>query len=299
MLCFVFIVFLLFCVLLVFFMFVRVDDLFYCFGLGKVDIIGEVVEVGMMGYFFFEQKIVGIYMCQWVCVFVIEEVVSGCCLVYVNIDLGMIFQVVYLNVLVWFKVKYFGVYDENNVMFVVIYIYFGLGGFFYYVMYNLLVFGFQEKIFNVIVDGIVCFIEWVQVRLQFGCLFYGSGELCNVSCNCLLLLYLKNLDIVGYEDGIDLQMSVFSFVDVNGELVGVISWFLVYSISMINVNYLIFLDNKGYVFYYWEYDVSCKSGFVVVFVQINVGNLLFNLNLKFGFGFFDNEFDNICEIGLC
>ncbi|MBN0084953.1 neutral/alkaline non-lysosomal ceramidase N-terminal domain-containing protein, partial [Pseudomonas aeruginosa] len=94
------------------------------------------------------------------------------------------------------------------------------------------VLGFQEKTFNAIVDGIVRSIERAQARLQPGRLFYGSGELRNASRNRSLLSHLKNPDIAGYEDGIDPQMSVLSFVDANGELAGAISWFQVHSTSM-------------------------------------------------------------------
>lgn len=59
-----------------------------------------------------------------------------------------------------------------------------------------------------------------------------------------------NPDIAGYEDGIDPQMGVLSFVDANGELAGAISWFPVHSTSMTNANHLISPDNKGYASYH-------------------------------------------------
>ncbi len=104
------------CVLLALSMPARADDLPYRFGLGKADITGEAAEVGMMGYSSLEQKTAGIHMRQWARAFVIEEAASGRRLVYVNTDLGMIFQAVHLNVLARLKAKYPGVYDENNVM---------------------------------------------------------------------------------------------------------------------------------------------------------------------------------------
>lgn len=237
-------------------------------------------------------------MRQWARAFVIEEAASGRRLVYVNTDLGMIFQAVHLKVLARLKAKYPGVYDENNVMLAATHTHSGPGGFSHYAMYNLSVLGFQEKTFNAIVDGIVRSIERAQARLQPGRLFYGSGELRNASRNRSLLSHLKNPDIAGYEDGIDPQMSVLSFVDANGELAGAISWFPVHSTSMTNANHLISPDNKGYASYHWEHDVSRKSGFVAAFAQTNAGNLSPNLNLKPGSGPFDNEFDNTREIGL-
>ncbi|EOG5637964.1 ceramidase CerN, partial [Pseudomonas aeruginosa] len=286
------------CVLLALSMPARADDLPYRFGLGKADITGEAAEVGMMGYSSLEQKTAGIHMRQWARAFVIEEAASGRRLVYVNTDLGMIFQAVHLKVLARLKAKYPGVYDENNVMLAATHTHSGPGGFSHYAMYNLSVLGFQEKTFNAIVDGIVRSIERAQARLQPGRLFYGSGELRNASRNRSLLSHLKNPDIAGYEDGIDPQMSVLSFVDANGELAGAISWFPVHSTSMTNANHLISPDNKGYASYHWEHDVSRKSGFVAAFAQTNAGNLSPNLNLKPGSGPFDNEFDNTREIGL-
>lgn len=286
------------CVLLALSMPARADDLPYRFGLGKADITGEAAEVGMMGYSSLEQKTAGIHMRQWARAFVIEEAASGRRLVYVNTDLGMIFQAVHLKVLARLKAKYPGVYDENNVMLAATHTHSGPGGFSHYAMYNLSVLGFQEKTFNAIVDGIVRSIERAQARLQPGRLFYGSGELRNANRNRSLLSHLKNPDIVGYEDGIDPQMSVLSFVDANGELAGAISWFPVHSTSMTNANHLISPDNKGYASYHWEHDVSRKSGFVAAFAQTNAGNLSPNLNLKPGSGPFDNEFDNTREIGL-
>ncbi|WP_132913358.1 neutral/alkaline ceramidase [Pseudomonas aeruginosa] len=286
------------CVLLALSMPARADDLPYRFGLGKADITGEAAEVGMMGYSSLEQKTAGIHMRQWARAFVIEEAASGRRLVYVNTDLGMTFQAVHLKVLARLKAKYPGVYDENNVMLAATHTHSGPGGFSHYAMYNLSVLGFQEKTFNAIVDGIVRSIERAQARLQPGRLFYGSGELRNASRNRSLLSHLKNPDIAGYEDGIDPQMSVLSFVDANGELAGAISWFPVHSTSMTNANHLISPDNKGYASYHWEHDVSRKSGFVAAFAQTNAGNLSPNLNLKPGSGPFDNEFDNTREIGL-
>lgn len=286
------------CVLLALSMPATADDLPYRFGLGKADITGEAAEVGMMGYSSLEQKTAGIHMRQWARAFVIEEAASGRRLVYVNTDLGMIFQAVHLKVLARLKAKYPGVYDENNVMLAATHTHSGPGGFSHYAMYNLSVLGFQEKTFNAIVDGIVRSIERAQARLQPGRLFYGSGELRNASRNRSLLSHLKNPDIAGYEDGIDSQMSVLSFVDANGELAGAISWFPVHSTSMTNANHLISPDNKGYASYHWEHDVSRKSGFVAAFAQTNAGNLSPNLNLKPGSGPFDNEFDNTREIGL-
>ncbi|PAP70471.1 neutral/alkaline ceramidase [Pseudomonas aeruginosa] len=270
------------CVLLALSMPARADDLPYRFGLGKADITGEAAEVGMMGYSSLEQKTAGIHMRQWARAFVIEEAASGRRLVYVNTDLGMIFQAVHLKVLARLKAKYPGVYDENNVMLAATHTHSGPGGFSHYAMYNLSVLGFQEKTFNAIVDGIVRSIERAQARLQPGRLFYGSGELRNASRNRSLLSHLKNPDIAGYEDGIDPQMSVLSFVDANGELAGAISWFPVHSTSMTNANHLISPDNKGYASYHWEHDVSRKSGFVAAFAQTNAGNLSPNLNLKPG-----------------
>ncbi len=206
------------CVLLALSMPARADDLPYRFGLGKADITGEAAEVGMMGYSSLEQKTAGIHMRQWARAFVIEEAASGRRLVYVNTDLGMIFQAVHLKVLARLKAKYPGVYDENNVMLAATHTHSGPGGFSHYAMYNLSVLGFQEKTFNAIVDGIVRSIERAQARLQPGRLFYGSGELRNASRNRSLLSHLKNPDIAGYEDGVDSQMSVLSFVDANGEL---------------------------------------------------------------------------------
>lgn len=143
------------CVLLALSMPARADDLPYRFGLGKADITGEAAEVGMMGYSSLEQKTAGIHMRQWARAFVIEEAASGRRLVYVNTDLGMIFQAVHLNVLARLKAKYPGVYDENNVMLAATHTHSGPGGFSHYAMYNLSVLGFQEKTFNAIVDGIV------------------------------------------------------------------------------------------------------------------------------------------------
>ncbi|RCI75985.1 TonB-dependent receptor [Pseudomonas aeruginosa] len=237
----------------------RADDLPYRFGLGKADITGEAAEVGMMGYSSLEQKTAGIHMRQWARAFVIEEAASGRRLVYVNTDLGMIFQAVHLKVLARLKAKYPGVYDENNVMLAATHTHSGPGGFSHYAMYNLSVLGFQEKTFNAIVDGIVRSIERAQARLQPGRLFYGSGELRNASRNRSLLSHLKNPDIAGYEDGIDPQMSVLSFVDANGELAGAISWFPVHSTSMTNANHLISPDNKGYASYHWEHGYAGLS----------------------------------------
>lgn len=66
----------------------------YRFGLGKADITNEAAEVGMMGYSSTDQKTGGIHTRQWSRAFIIEDAATGKRLVYVNTDLGMIFQAV-------------------------------------------------------------------------------------------------------------------------------------------------------------------------------------------------------------
>lgn len=273
-------------------------DLPYRFGLGKADITGEAAEVGMMGYSAPEQQTAGIHTRQWSRAFIIEDPATGKRLVYVNTDLGMIFQAVQQRVLRTLQSKYPGVYNEQNVMLAATHTHSGPGGHSHYTVYDLSVLGFQEKTFNAIVDGIVRSISQAHEQMQPGRLFYAKGELTNASKNRSLHSHQLNQHIEGYENGIDPEMTVLKFVDRQGETAGVISWFPVHATSMTNQNHLISSDNKGYASYHWEHDVSKKPGFIAAFAQTNAGNLSPNLNLRPGSGPFENEFANTREIGL-
>ncbi|MCU7646554.1 neutral/alkaline ceramidase [Pseudomonas piscis] len=270
----------------------------YRFGLGKADITGEAAEVGMMGYSSTDQKTGGIHTRQWSRAFIIEDAATGKRLVYVNTDLGMIFQAVQQSVLRKLEKKYPGVYNENNVMLAATHTHSGPGGFSHYTIYDLSVLGFQEKTFNVIVDGIVRSIDQAHQQMQPGRLFYAKGDLTNASKNRSLLSHQRNPDVAGYINGIDPEMTVLKFVDQQGEMAGIISWFPVHGTSMTNNNHLISSDNKGYASYHWEHDISKKPGFIAAFAQTNAGNLSPNLNLRPGSGPTENEFANTKEIGL-
>lgn len=73
-------------------------------------------------------------------------------------------------------------------------------------------------------------------------------------CNLLVdkVFFLKCVDLY----------IMFVCIDWGEVIVGVIYFFVIYGMSMMNCNYFIFGDNKGFVVYYWECIVGGVDYFV-------------------------------------
>ncbi|MGW0698482.1 neutral/alkaline ceramidase [Streptomyces sp. NPDC002867] len=276
----------------------------YLVGRGIADVTGEAAEVGMMGYSSFEQKATGIHQRQRSRAFVVADPASGSRIVYVNADLGMIFQSVHQGVLARLKQRYGSLYTERNVLLSATHTHAGSGGHSHHVAYNLASLGFQKDTYQAIVDGIVESVAEAHEDLRPGSITLGRGELTNASVNRSKVAFDRNpaADRAAFPGAIDPAMTVLRFRQGGGDI-GAISWFATHNTSLTNRNTLLSPDNKGYASYEWEHDekgvryLEEAKGFVAAFPNTNAGDMSPNLHLKPGSGPTEDEFENTRIIG--
>ena len=274
----------------------------YLVGRGMADITGEAAEVGMMGYASTTQVTAGIHMRQRARAFIVADQASGKRTVFVNNDLGMLFQGVQQAVIKALKAKYGNQYGADNVILAATHTHGGPGGFSHYALYNLTTLGYNKRTYDAIVSGIVLAIDKAHRDLKPGSVQLGKGELTDANNNRSLAAYERNPQSERERWGrpIDPEMTVLRFKQ-GGVDVGVISWFATHAVSMSPTNRLISPDNKGYAAWRWEHELkgvryNADSDFVAAFAQSNAGDMTPNLNLD-GTGPTQNEFDNTRIIG--
>jgi neutral ceramidase len=274
----------------------------YLVGRGMSDITGEAAEVGMMGYAAISQVSSGIHMRQRARAFIVVDQATGKRIVFVNNDLGMVFQGVQQAVIRQLQAKYGNLYASENVILAATHTHSGPGGFSHYALYNFTTYGYNKRTFDAIVSGIVAAIDKAHRDLKPGSIAMGKGELTDASNNRSLPAYQRNPQAERDRWGrpIDPEMTVLRFRQGSND-VGVISWFATHGVSMTPNNRLISPDNKGYAAYRWEHDMkgvryNADGDFVAAFAQSNAGDMTPNLNLD-GTGPTNNEFDNTRIIG--
>lgn len=274
----------------------------YLIGRGMSDITGEAAEVRMMGYAHPDQIDSGIHMRQRARAFIIVDQISGRRVVFVNNDLGMVFQGVQQEVLRRLTAKYGALYQSDNVILSATHTHSGPGGFSHYALYNITTLGFNQKTWEAIVSGIVRSISLAHDDLKPGSMQIGTGQLSDANVNRALPAYLNNPadERARWSGTTDTSMTVLRFKQGNND-VGMISWFATHGVSMTPSNTLISPDNKGYAAYRWEHDLrgvryASPQDFVAAFAQTNAGDMSPNLNGD-GTGPTMNEFDNTRIIG--
>lgn len=271
-------------------------------GRGMSDITGEAAEVGMMGYASISQVSGGIHMRQRARAFIVLDQAGGKRMVFVNNDIGMVFQGVQQAVIKQLQAKYGNLYGADNVILTATHTHAGSGGHSHYALYNMTTYGYNKRTFDAIVAGIVLAIDKAHRDLKPGSIAIGKGELLDASNNRSLPAYQRNPQSERDRWGrhIDPEMTVLRFRQGSTD-VGAISWFATHGVSMSPTNRLLSPDNKGYASWRWEHELkgvryNADSDFVAAFAQSNAGDVTPNLNLD-GTGPTANEFDNTRIIG--
>ncbi len=271
-------------------------------GRGMADITGEAAEVGMMGYASPSQVSAGIHMRQRARAFIVQDQAGGKRMVFVNNDLGMVFQGVQQAVIRQLQAKYGALYGADNVILAATHTHSGAGGFSHYALYNMTTYGYNKRTFDAVVSGIVQAIDKAHRDLKPGSIAIGKGQLTDASNNRSLPAYQRNplAERNRWNSIIDPEMTVLRFKQ-GATDVGAISWFATHGVSMTPSNHLLSPDNKGYAAWRWEHELkgvryNADSDFVAAFAQSNAGDMTPNLNLD-GTGPTANEFDNTRIIG--
>jgi neutral ceramidase len=247
-------------------------------GAGIYDITGPAAEEGMMGYAMLAQQTAGISQRLWARAFIIESPCNNKRVVFVNADLGMIFQAVKQQVVHKLHEQYGNLYNDENVLITATHTHSGPGGFSSYALYNLTTYGFSKENFDTIVNGIVTAIDRAQHNMIPAQIKLARGQLTGISYSRSPTSYLQNPadERSRYQADIDTQMTLIRFDGVNGKPIGLVNWFPIHGVSFNNKNHLISGDNKGLAEYLFEKDFNSDYGpsaYIAAFAQANAGDV--------------------------
>jgi neutral ceramidase len=245
----------------------------YYIGTGIHDITGPAAEEGMMGYAMLNQKTAGILQRLWARAFIIASPCNGKRVVFVNADLGQIFQALKQQVIIKLQAKYGDLYQQDNVLLTATHTHSGPGGYSTYALYNLTTLGFSRENFDTIVNGITAAISDAHDHMVPGKINLAAGQLTGITYNRSPTAYLLNpkSERAWYQQDVDTDMTLIRFDDENGQSLGLINWFPIHGVSLNNKNHFIHGDNKGYAEYLFEKEQG--KPFVAAFAQSNAGDV--------------------------
>lgn len=282
----------------------------YLFGVGIADITGEAGGVGMMGMARAQQTTRGIHNRQWARAFVIGDSPAdsaGKRILFVNVDLGQLFESVYHEVIRRLREQFADRYTEQNTVISATHTHSGPGGSAHAKLYNLTIGGFRPVTFEAIVAGIVEACVRADADVAPGDICMAVGELHGASVSRNLFQFECNPDDEQalFPAANDPQMTQLRF-ERAGRPAAALNWFSVHGTSMTNRNQLISADNKGYASYLWENDWAGQTSvakaqgeydFVAAFAQSSAGDMSPNIGAGTAYGPTDDEFENTRVIG--
>lgn len=259
----------------------------YKTGCAKTDITVFIYGKGMMGYGAYHNVAKGIETPVSARAFVISHEPSGRKVALVNAEIC--FYTLALKDAVVRRLQaehpHLG-YSDRNVMLTAQHTHSAQGGYSHYILYNLTIQGFQQQVFDRIVEGTVQAIVEADSRLAPTLLRYSEGEFApdvEVAFNRSLPAYNANPEILvkaGEHEAhlaIDRTMKLLRFDNAQtGQALGSINWFGVHTTSLSNDNSKICYDNKGYAADFLEKEVQAQTGnqsFVAAFAQDIAGDV--------------------------
>ncbi|PVZ67725.1 neutral/alkaline ceramidase [Pelagibaculum spongiae] len=268
----------------------------YLVGVGKADITGSAAEVVMLGYANPDQKSSGIHTRQFARAFIIADPETAKRIVFVNADVGLLFQSIKQEVSSQLAQEFQGLYGTENVIISATHTHAGPSGQSHYTLYNASGAGHAKENFDVLVEGIVDAVAQAHSDLAPGSALINQANLDGVVANRSMPAFLKNPGEITklYPDGIDSLMTSL-WLEQSGKTIGLLNWFPVHGVSMSMFNTLLSGDNKGYAEYLFEKEMG--DDFVAAFAQGNSGDLTPNVWLN-GRGPTEDEFENTRLVGF-
>ncbi|CUS15350.1 unnamed protein product [Tuber aestivum] len=253
----------------------------YLLGVGKADVTGPVVEIGMMGYASLDQKGTGLRQRLFSRAFIVGDINQpNNNFVYVIADLQSGDTAIRNGVLEKLRALYGDLYTQSNVAIVGTHSHSGPGAWLNYLLPQITTLGFDSQSYTAIVEGIVRSIERAHGSLTPGYLSLGKGLIQDANVNRSPYAYEANPEserasYEGIGGQVDKEMTVLSFEDESGKPMGLVvilllNWFPVHGTSLYNNNTLISGDNKGLAALMLEKDFG--GSFVAGFSQANVGD---------------------------
>lgn len=254
---------------------VRAQD--FSVGTGIYDITGPAGQINMMGYANPSQTTLGIQQRLFSRAFVFVDRVTGDRVVYVNLDLAFVTQIVKDYVLKRLQEGFGSLYTARNVGLTGTHTHGGPGGYAEYVLFEVTSLGFVDDNFEAIVEGIYQSIVLAHQNVKPAFLFANEGELLDSNINRSPVAYDNNPaeEKAKYKYNVDKDMTLIKIVDAQGADLGSINWFPVHCTSMNNTNRLITPDNKGYAEYLMEKDFAATTNgnFIAAFSSSNLGDV--------------------------
>uniref|UniRef100_A0A8C6L8Q4 Neutral ceramidase n=1 Tax=Nothobranchius furzeri TaxID=105023 RepID=A0A8C6L8Q4_NOTFU len=231
-----------------------------------------------MGYANPQQKAAGIHTRLYSRAFIIDD--GNRTVVFVTADIGMVSQRLRLEVLRALKEKYGNLYRQDNVVLSGTHTHCGLAGYFQYTLFMITSNGYIKSSIQPLVNGIVKSIDIAHSNKRPGRIYRNKGELDDSSINRSPHSYLNNPEDERnrYKWNTDKQVLVLKFTDLDGDGIGMISWFAVHAVSMNYTNRMVSSDNMGYASYLLEKDknhgaLPGQGSFVAGFSSSNLGDV--------------------------
>uniref|UniRef100_UPI0037E7657B neutral ceramidase n=1 Tax=Semicossyphus pulcher TaxID=241346 RepID=UPI0037E7657B len=250
----------------------------YLIGVGRADCTGPPAEIPLMGYANPQQNAAGIHTRLYSRAFIIDDGRKR--VLFVTAEVGMISQRLRLEVLQALQVKYGDLYRQDNVVLSGTHTHCGLGGFFQYTLFMISSKGYIKASVEPLVNGILKSIDIAHGNLRPGRIYRSRGELDDSSLNRSPHSYLNNPEDerLRYKWNTDKQVVVLKFTDLDGDGVGMLSWFAVHAVSMNYTNLMVSSDNMGYASYLLEQEknpgeLPGQGGFVAGFSSSNLGDV--------------------------
>ncbi|EPY83448.1 neutral ceramidase isoform a [Camelus ferus] len=228
----------------------------YHIGVGRADCTGQVADINLMGYSKTGQTAQGLLTRLYSRAFVMAEPDGSNRVVFVSIDIGMVSQRLRLEVLNRLQSKYGSLYRRDNVILSGTHTHSAPAGYFQYTVFVIASEGFSNRTFEYMVTGIVKSIEIAHRNMKPGKIFINKGNVDGAQINRSPSSYLQNpvSERARYSSNTDKEMVLLKLVDLNGDDLGLISWFAIHPVSMNNSNHLVNSDNVGYASYLFEQE---------------------------------------------
>ncbi len=179
----------------------------------------------------------------------------------------------------------YAVYGQHNVAVTGTHSHSGPGAWLNYLLPQITSKGFSKQSWRAIVDGAVLSIQRAHESLQPGYLTVGTTKIFGANINRSLYSYLANPEEerAKYNESIEDDGSVEKTLTLvkfqralDGQNIGILTWFPTHGTSMLGNNTLISGDNKGVAADLFEKSLSADAniaeGFVAGFSQANVGD---------------------------
>uniref|UniRef100_A0A8C4LZ26 Neutral ceramidase n=1 Tax=Equus asinus asinus TaxID=83772 RepID=A0A8C4LZ26_EQUAS len=252
----------------------------YQIGVGRADCTGQVADITLMGYGKSGQYARGILTRLYSRAFIMAEPDGSNRMVFVSIDIGMVSQRLRLEVLNRLQMKYGSLYRKDNVILSGTHTHSGPAGYFQYTLFVIASEGYTNRTFEYMVTGIVQSIEIAHTNMKRGRILINKGNVDGAQINRSPYSYLQNpqSERARYSSNTDKEMIVLKMVDLNGDDLGLISWFAVHPVSMNNSNHLVNSDNMGYASYLFEQEknkgyLPGEGPYVAAFASSNLGDV--------------------------